>query len=106
MRRSILLVAALTTTLALTACSSGGSGAETPDEPRAGARRALAVAAAAVGGGDPASFLYARVDGVTGNDDGGVVVIELELTEPSLFLALAPGSLDRFADAIAARVAR
>ncbi len=70
------------------------------------ARRALAAAADAVGGGDPASFLYARVDVVTGNDDGGVVVIELELTEPSLFLALAPGSLDRFADAIAARVAR
>jgi glutathione synthase/RimK-type ligase-like ATP-grasp enzyme len=69
------------------------------------ARRALAAAADAVGGGDAASFLYARVDVVTGND-GGVVVIELELTEPSLFLALAPGSLDRFADAIAARVAR
>ena len=33
------------------------------------ARRALAVAADAVGGGDPASFLYARVDVVTGNDD-------------------------------------
>src|SRR5690606_30826718 len=69
------------------------------------ARRALAVAAGAVGGGDVAGFLYARVDVVTGND-GGVVVIELELTEPSLFLSLAPGSLDPVADPIAAPAAR
>jgi glutathione synthase/RimK-type ligase-like ATP-grasp enzyme len=67
------------------------------------ARRALQVAADAVADGDVASFLYARVDLVTAND-GAPVVIELELTEPSLFLALAPGALDRFADAIAARV--
>ena len=69
------------------------------------ARRALAVAADAVADGDPTALLYARVDLVTGND-GSPVVIELELTEPSLFMALAPGALDRFADAIAARVAR
>ena len=73
------------------------------EEQVAVATNALAVAAAEVADGDPTSFLYARVDLVTGND-GGAVVIELELTEPSLFMALAPGSLDRFADAIAARV--
>nr|WP_194720330.1 hypothetical protein [Cellulosimicrobium arenosum] len=67
------------------------------------ARRALQVAADAVAGGDPASFLYARVDLVTG-DEGTPVVIEVELTEPSLGMAHAPGALDRFADAIAARV--
>lgn len=68
------------------------------------ARRALTIAADAIGGGGVADFLYARVDLVTGND-GGTMVIELELTEPSLFMAHAPGTLDRFADAIAAKVA-
>lgn len=47
-------------------------------------------------------LLYARVDVVT-NDSGEPVLMELELVEPSLFTGLAPGSLDRFADAIAAR---
>lgn len=75
------------------------------DEQVAVAQNALAVAADAVADGDASSFLYARVDLVNGND-GGPVVIELELTEPSLFMALAPGALDRFADAIAARVLR
>lgn len=65
------------------------------------ADRALAVAADGIG--DPATFLYARVDLVTGND-GSPMVIELELTEPSLFMAHGPGSLDRFADAIVARL--
>ena len=46
--------------------------------------------------------LYARVDLIRGND-GGPVVLELELTEPSLFLAHAPGSADRLATAIIAR---
>lgn len=69
------------------------------------ARRALSVAADAVAGGDPDALLYARVDLVTGND-GAPMVIELELTEPSLFLAYCPGSLDRFADAVVARLSR
>lgn len=69
------------------------------------ARRALAVAADAVTGGVTSEFLYARVDLVTDND-GAPMVIELELTEPSLFMAHAPGSLDRFADAIVARLNR
>jgi glutathione synthase/RimK-type ligase-like ATP-grasp enzyme len=48
-------------------------------------------------------LLYTRVDLIPDNA-GNPVVLELELTEPSLFLALAPGALDRFADAVAARV--
>ena len=47
-------------------------------------------------------LLYARVDLI--HDDGGAPrVLELELTEPSLFFEHAPGSADRFARAIARR---
>ena len=48
-------------------------------------------------------LLYARVDLVP-DDAGRPVVLELALAEPSLFFSLADGSLDRFADALAARV--
>jgi hypothetical protein len=48
-------------------------------------------------------LLYARVDLIPG-DDGGPVLVELELTEPSLFLGTAGGAAERFADAIAAAV--
>lgn len=41
--------------------------------------------------------LYARVDGI--ECDGGFVLMELELIEPVLFLALG-GSVERFAEAI------
>jgi hypothetical protein len=44
---------------------------------------------------------YARVDLVDG-DDGGPVVMEVELVEPSLFLDLAPGAAERLADAVRA----
>lgn len=48
--------------------------------------------------------LYARVDLLRG--DGGVpVLLELELTEPSLFFATAPGSAERLVAALAARLA-
>lgn len=46
--------------------------------------------------------LYARVDLVPA-DDGSPLLMELELTEPALFLGLADGALDRVADAIAWR---
>lgn len=46
-------------------------------------------------------LLYARVDLLPGAD--GPVLIELELTEPSLFLSYAPGAAAHFAQAIAAR---
>ncbi|HWJ85639.1 MAG TPA: hypothetical protein VNR62_09425 [Cellulomonas sp.] len=49
------------------------------------------------------SLLYARVDLIP-DDEGNPVVLELELTEPSLFFAHAPGSLERFADAVVARL--
>ena len=44
-------------------------------------------------------LLYARVD-LIHDDDGTPRVLELELTEPSLFFAHAPGSANRFAQAI------
>lgn len=57
------------------------------------ARRALEAV------GEP--LLYARVDLVPGPD--GPVVMEFELVEPDLYLATAPGSADRLAEAVAAR---
>lgn len=45
-----------------------------------------------------ASLTYARVDVVRG--PAGPMVLELELAEPSVFLAYAPGAADRFAEAI------
>ncbi|WP_067487668.1 ATP-grasp domain-containing protein [Actinomadura hibisca] len=48
-------------------------------------------------------LLYARVDLVP-DPDGSPVLMELELTEPALFLEHAPGSAARFAEAIAERL--
>jgi glutathione synthase/RimK-type ligase-like ATP-grasp enzyme len=62
---------------------------------------AEATLAAVPGGAD--RLLYARVDLVPGTD-GAPQLLELEVTEPSLFLTYAPRSADRFAAAIAARV--
>ena len=61
---------------------------------------ALAAVAAVPG---QQRLLYARVDLVPG-PDGTPVVMELELTEPSLFLRFAPGSARRCARAVAARL--
>jgi glutathione synthase/RimK-type ligase-like ATP-grasp enzyme len=47
------------------------------------------------------TLLYARIDVLPGPD--GPVVIEVEVTEPSLFLSYSDGAADRFAAAIAAR---
>ncbi len=65
------------------------------------AERALAerVLQAVPGGSD--RLLYARVDVLPG-PDGSPLLLELELTEPSLFLSHAPGAADRFATAIKA----
>lgn len=49
-------------------------------------------------------LLYARVDLVPGPD--GPVLMELELTEPCLFLRQDPGATDRFAAAIAEALRR
>lgn len=76
-----------------------------PRRPTA-AEEALAERALRSVPGDPgpAGLLYARVDLVPG-DDGQPVVLELELTEPSLFLVTDPGAADRLARAIAGRLA-
>jgi len=49
--------------------------------------------------------LYARIDLVP-DSAGKPVVIELELTEPSLYFGYGPGSADRFAAVIAERAGR
>lgn len=46
--------------------------------------------------------LYARVDGIEA--DGKLLLMELELIEPSLFLRLAKDAADRLAQALAARL--
>jgi glutathione synthase/RimK-type ligase-like ATP-grasp enzyme len=51
-----------------------------------------------------AELLYARVD-VVRDEDGGLQLMELELVEPSLFLAQHPPALARLAAALAARLA-
>ena len=53
------------------------------------------------GGAD--RLLYARVDLIPG-PDGEPMLIELELTEPSLFLRQSPGAAERLAEAIIARL--
>ncbi|MEU7804727.1 hypothetical protein AB0B10_36280 [Micromonospora arborensis] len=59
---------------------------------------------AAVPGGTR-QLLYARVDLIPG-PDGEPVLVELELTEPSLFIGYADGAPDRLAAAIATHLAR
>lgn len=48
-------------------------------------------------------LLYARVDLIP-DDEGKPVILEVELIEPSLFLEQAPGSAERFAEAVEARL--
>jgi hypothetical protein len=69
-------------------------------EPTAAERRLADTALGALPV-SPSSLLYARVDVIPG-PDAEPVLIELELTEPSLFLGFADGAAWRFADAIAA----
>lgn len=64
------------------------------------AERTLAVVP---GGRD--RLLYARVDLIPGAD-GSPVLVELELTEPSLFIGYADGAPDRLAEAIVTHLAR
>ncbi|PWR06134.1 hypothetical protein DKT68_23465 [Micromonospora acroterricola] len=55
--------------------------------------------------GGTRQLLYARVDLIPG-PDGAPVLVELELTEPSLFLGHADGAPDRLAEAIITHLAR
>lgn len=63
----------------------------------------VAVVPSLVPGYDAAEpLLYTRVD-LLPDEDGHPVVLEVEVTEPSLFLRLGAGAVDRFADAVLAR---
>ena len=63
----------------------------------------LSVAAAALAAVPFASLLYARVDLIR-SVSGEPCLLELELTEPSLFLAHAPGAARRLADQLCTHV--
>lgn len=68
----------------------------------------IATAGGLLAGGDRGTaevepFLYARVDLVSGDDDQPVLM-ELETVEPSLFMSLGDGAVERFATAILQRV--
>lgn len=65
------------------------------------AERAVADRVLAAAGAE--GLLYARVD-LIDSPEAGPRLLELELTEPSLFLAHAEGAADRLADAIVARL--
>ena len=67
--------------------------------PRTAADDELRVAAAALRAMPFKLPLYARVD-LIGDAAGAPVVLELELTEPSLFFAHAAGAADRFAQTV------
>jgi glutathione synthase/RimK-type ligase-like ATP-grasp enzyme len=60
------------------------------------AQRAMSLA--------PDELVYARVDLI--DVEGRPTLMELELIEPDLFLRMAPGSVDAFAIAVAAQLAR
>jgi O-ureido-D-serine cyclo-ligase len=83
--------------------STTGLYAEETIEPRTPSAEELSVAQsvlAAMPFGQ--SLLYARVDLIRGND-GSPLLLELELVEPSVFVAHADGVADRFAQAILRR---
>ena len=62
-----------------------------------------AIGAVAAAAGD---FLYTRVDGIVSERFGGFCVTELEVVEPELFLRMDARAPERFAAAIARRLAR
>jgi glutathione synthase/RimK-type ligase-like ATP-grasp enzyme len=68
-----------------------------PRDPPADERALADAAVARVG-----DLAYARVDIVRGPE--GPLLLELELTEPSLFFAQGPGAAERFAAAISSRL--
>ncbi len=79
----------------------GGStrAVEVSDEAADLARRAVLAAERLLG--EPLD--YARVDQMRG-PDGALLVGELELTEPGLYLEVLPGNAEAFARLVAARV--
>jgi glutathione synthase/RimK-type ligase-like ATP-grasp enzyme len=71
-----------------------GGSTEPSDPPRGAVELAQAALAAA-----PAEATYARVDIVRGRDVE-LLIMELELIEPALFLDVAPHGEDAFANAV------
>ncbi|MBQ0906723.1 RimK family alpha-L-glutamate ligase [Micromonospora sp. U21] len=69
------------------------------------AQLAVAEKTLAVVPGGTAQLLYTRVDLIPG-PDGAPILVELELTEPSLFIGYADGAPDRLAEAVATHLAR
>ena len=67
-------------------------------------QRALAESVLALVPGGPKRLLYARVD-VVPSESGEPMLIELEVTEPSLFLTEAPGTVDTLVAAIGSSLA-
>jgi glutathione synthase/RimK-type ligase-like ATP-grasp enzyme len=55
--------------------------------------------------GGPSNLLYGRVDLIPGTD-GKPVILEVELTEPSLFLSFNADAVERLADAIESALAK
>jgi hypothetical protein len=78
---------------------------EASDAERAVADRVVDALPDVVPGAADGALLYTRVD-LLPSPEGDPVVLEVGLTEPSLFLSLSDGALDRFADAVAKRVSR
>ncbi|MEU8241920.1 hypothetical protein AB0C07_27015 [Actinoplanes missouriensis] len=73
-----------------------------PRTPSAAELEVASKVLAAIPGGT-GQLLYARVDLIPG-PDGSPTLIELELTEPSLFLRTSPAAAARLADAIVSRL--
>ena len=76
-------------------------GSTEPSDPPSGAVELAQAALTAA----PAEATYARVDIVRGRD-GELLIMELELIEPALFLDVAPHGEDAFADAVIAAAER
>ena len=74
--------------------------ARTPDPDELATGEAVLAALRARTGAAP---LYARVDLIR-DADGRPTLLELELTEPSLFFAESPGAADRFVAALSRRL--
>ncbi|MET7670329.1 ATP-grasp domain-containing protein [Micromonospora luteifusca] len=97
-RKDALLLADGTTSVPTFECRTARSA---DDDERAVALAGLEAVASHLGLARP--LLYARVDLVRGHD-GKPLLLEMELSEPSLNLPFSDGSAARYADAIAGRV--
>jgi hypothetical protein len=100
-RKAPLLAAGVDATRELYAAET--IGARTPSPAELDVADQVLDALAAVGPVGRDQLLYARVDLVPG-PDGSPVLLELELTEPSLWFVADPGSPARWADAVLARL--